>query len=159
MHGRGMITYADGTVVKGIWVKDKLNGLASVQRSAGQEKKHAIFKDGMQINLEKEPLRLGHLICSLIFMFVYYGALGGAAAVDPIIGGGAVLVAIMYTVYLCCANDTCKYMRNLFPLEKVFQQIGTAIASPPTIRWSLDCYHYETRIDVRRNAETGEETI
>lgn len=71
-HGRGMITYKNGIVIIGIWVQDQLNGLASVQKSEGEEKKFVIFKDGMQINLDKEPLRIWTILFSVTIMLAFY---------------------------------------------------------------------------------------
>lgn len=48
-HGRGCLTKKNGNIIKGTWVNDKLNGLASVQENSLARKNYAIFKDGMEI--------------------------------------------------------------------------------------------------------------
>lgn len=134
---------ANNKVIKGIWVKDQLNGLASVEESGG-EAVFVIFKDGMQIHLDKEPLRIWTLLLSITCMIAFYAGIALALILTDPIYFGLLGVSIIYIISACC-SDTCKYMNNIVKLETVFVDIGTAIASAPTIKWHMKAYHMETQ--------------
>ena len=136
-----MIVEKGGRIIKGIWVNDKLNGLASVENFEGQDKRYVIFKDGMEIHLTKEPLRTGSIMFSVLIMLAFYSGIALGIIVDSVYFF-ILFVTMVYICYVCCCNETCKYLSNLLELKTVFLNIGTAIASPPTINWHISCYHY-----------------
>ena len=53
---------------------------------------------------------------------------------------------IIYLIY-GCFTDSCRYIKNLTLLPKVFENIAYAIKSAPEVGYSIECYHYEQRVE------------
>ena len=53
---------------------------------------------------------------------------------------------IIYLIY-GCLTDSCRYIKNLTVLPKVFENIAYAIKSAPEVGYSIECYHYEQRVE------------
>lgn len=158
-HGRGQMTLADGNVIKGTWMFDKLNGLACIQSKGKGKKEYAIYKEGMQINLTKD-INTGtycYVIFSILFMLTFYAAIPVAILLDDPVYFSIMGVALVYLIMSCC-TDTCKYIRNLVELPQVFQNIANAIRNAPTKTFHISCYHWETRTVTERDNDGNTRT-
>ncbi len=42
-----------------------------------------------------------------------------------------------------CCSDTLAYVSNLTDLEEALQYVADKRNAAPTIKWAVECYHYE----------------
>ena len=65
---------------------------------------------------------------------------------------GSVVFYLFYICYSCCTNST-KYICNVVDIAQVFVNIDAAIEAPPEIHWTIQNYHYETRVEHYTDSE------
>jgi len=54
-------------------------------------------------------------------------------------------IALVYVSEICCSNS-CAYLREVNDKNATHSLVERMKAATPSIRWNIQCYHYETRV-------------
>ena len=74
-------------------------------------------------------------------------------------GGTIALLCVMIVVEFC-ACPSARFLRNVLQDRSAYQHVESVRKAPPSVRWRIQCYHYETRhyTETRTDSEGKEHT-
>ena len=92
---------------------------------------------------------IGHLgmMACLVTIIVHLTFLSSVSDPGLVFGLSCGMLALAYIIMLIevRCSDTHKYVSNFLKEGTLHQHISTMCNTRPSITWSLECYHYETR--------------
>ena len=114
-------------------MNDKLNGLACLYVGGTGPEQYVIYKEGMQINLNKDVQQSTYyyVAFSVLFMIAFYASIPLAIFLKNYNLFYIMLVGLISMIMGCC-TDSCEYINNLVELREVHRNIANSIISPPT---------------------------
>jgi hypothetical protein len=105
------------------------------------------------------------------WFFTFIGVAGPALVIAGFVVGQNYLIGIgvaAYLVHLCvtgCLNKASRYLSNVMNEKQFHDYIVAAQQAPPCLKWTIQCYHYETRTrtvtdqDGKSRTETYKERV
>ena len=97
------------------------------------------------------------MFLSVIILLAFYAAIPVALITGEYALFGIMGVWGLYAIWSCCASST-KYIFNTKHLPVVMNNIQSAINAAPVVRFTIQNYHYETRVVYERDSEGNSRT-
>ena len=138
-------------IVQGIWYHNQLNGVVKCDSNSFQL---MCFKDGMFLDMGKGQIS-GSFYSYIFLSFFAYGGIAASVLFEFYYTIGA---AVLIYWIMCCCTSASKYINDCLEMDKVYYKLQDCIKQRPIIRWSIQCYHYETRRHTSRDANGNTKT-
>lgn len=138
--------------VRGIWYHHCLNGMATYTQDAGccqKASKSMVHKDGMSIDMST-----GAMKCTFyIYMFASIACIVGMAAGGIIKQLALIPVCLIIYWIMSCFSQASSYIWNAMDIDGAYDNLDEVIKARPEVKWSIQCYHYETRMVTKTDSE------
>ena len=71
------------------------------------------------------------------------GSAGDDSRGDEYLGG--IFLICVFILVEFCACPSARFLRNILQDGNAYQHVENVRKAPPSVRWHIQCYHYETR--------------